>query len=273
MLKTEMRNPKTMHVDQMSPLEICQVMNEENRNAVDAVQQVLPQIAAAVDGVTAAFAAGGRLFYMGAGTSGRLGVVDASECPPTFGVSPELVQGIIAGGESALTHAAEGQEDDPEAGIEDLKRRGLTGKDVVVGVSAAGGAAYVINALKYAASLGCLTVGITSNPGSELDRTAKISIAPDTGAEVITGSTRLKAGTAQKLILNMISTAAMIRSGYVYENMMINLRPVNKKLRLRVIRITKEITGLDDEKCVELLDRHNWVIRDAVEESRAGRDS
>ena len=268
MLKTEMRNPKTTHIDTMSPLEIARIMNEESRAAVDAVEAVLEPVAQAIEAVTASLAAGGRLFYLGAGTSGRLGVLDASECPPTFGVSPELVVGVIAGGDRTLRQAAENAEDDPDAGIRDLRERGLTEKDAVVGISAAGGAAYVVRAVEYARSLGCVTVGVTSNPGTALDRAVEISICPDTGAEVITGSTRLKAGTAQKLILNMISTGVMIRSGFVCENLMINLRPTNEKLRGRVIRITRELTGLAEEEAVRLLEENGWVIRRAVDAVR-----
>ena len=245
MLKTEMRNPKTMHVDQMSPLEICRVMNEENRNAVDAVQQVLPQIAAAVDGVTAAFAAGGRLFYMGAGTSGRLGVVDASECPPTFGVSPDLVQGIIAGGDQALRTAVEGAEDSETLPVEDLKARGLCDKDAVVAISASGYAPNCEAALKYARSVGALAIALSCNTGARTSAEADIAIEAPTGSEVLSGSTRLKAGTATKLILNMLSTGAMVQLGKCYKNLMVDVKATNVKLRDRSIRITMNATGLD----------------------------
>lgn len=265
MLKTEMRNPNTTHIDQMSPLEIAKVMNEENANCVRAVEAELPQIAKAIDVIADALQKGGRLFYVGAGTSGRLGIVDASECPPTFGVSRDTVIGIMAGGLPALVNASENREDDPDASVAELKEYGLNGKDVVVGISAAGGAAYVLNALAYAKSLGCTTVGITSNKGSQLDTLADIPISPDTGPEVITGSTRLKAGTAQKLILNMLSTGAMIRSGYVYENLMINLKPTNIKLRLRVISIVSEITGESAEQAQARLEKANWVIKEAIQ--------
>lgn len=264
MLRTEMRNPKTMHIDQMSSLEIASVMNEENAIAVEAVGAELASVAKAIDVITDAFLAGGRLIYVGAGTSGRLGVLDASECPPTFGVSPDLVVGIIAGGVPALTRSSENMEDNPHAGVDELKKLSLNEKDIVVGISAAGGAAYVLRALEYAASLGCTTVGITSNKGSALDRQASISICTDTGPEVVTGSTRLKAGTAQKLVLNMLSTGAMIRSGYVYENLMINLSPTNEKLRLRVIRIVCELTGLSAEDSEKLLEENGWVIKNAL---------
>lgn len=264
MLKTEMRNPRTTHIDEMSTLQQLKIISDENFNAVKAVETELPHIAEAVDAITAAFKNGGRLFYIGAGTSGRLGVLDASECPPTFGVDHGMVVGIIAGGDGALRKASENAEDDPEAGKKDLMAHELCSKDVVVGVSAAGGAGYVISALEYAQSLGCVTVGITSNDGSALDVLADISICTDTGAEVITGSTRMKAGTAQKLVLNMLSTTAMINSGYVYENMMINLRPTNIKLRKRMIGIVREITGCGEEKAEELLTKGDWKIPAAL---------
>ena len=264
MLRTETRNPKTTHIDKMSPLEIARVMNEENAVAVQAVEAELPQIAVAMEVIATALQQGGRLFYVGAGTSGRLGIIDAAECPPTFGVSRDTVVGLMAGGLDAMVNASENREDDPEASVAELKERNLSGKDVMVGISAAGGAAYVLNAVRYAKSLGCPTVGITSNKGSAIDRAADIPICPDTGPEVITGSTRLKAGTAQKLILNMLSTGAMIRSGYVYENLMINLKPTNPKLRQRVIRIVSEITGESMEAAEARLEANQWVIREAV---------
>ena len=264
MLNTERRNPNTMHLDQMDALQIVQVMNEENANAVKALESVYPQIAEAIDAIAAAFARGGRLIYMGAGTSGRLCVADAAECPPTFGVSRDQVVGICAGGIETLIHASENIEDDPEEGIRELKDRKLNSNDVVVGISASGGAAFVCKAVEYARSIGCTTIGLTSNPGTKLTQVANIAIAPDTGAEVLTGSTRLKAGNVQKMILNMLSTGAMVRSGYVYENMMINLKPSNIKLRDRVVRIVREITELEYAACEDLLERSNWVIRDAI---------
>ena len=266
MLKTEMRNPKTVYIDKMTTLEMVRVMNEENAVAVEAVGAALPEVARAVDVVSEALMNGGRLIYMGAGTSGRLGVIDAAECPPTFGVSPELVVGIIAGGERCMFRAAESQEDDAAHGVADLKEKKLTSRDVVVGISAAGGAAYVIGALEYAKSLGCVTVGLTSNADTPLDKTADISIVTDTGAEVITGSTRLKAGTAQKLVLNMISTCAMVKCGHVYENLMINLRPTNQKLRSRMVRIVAAILDVDEQTATARLDANEWNIRRAVEQ-------
>lgn len=264
MIRTEERNQATMHLDQMSALEIAQVMNRENANSVAALEPVLPQVAEAVDAIAAAFSKGGRLFYIGAGTSGRLAVVDAAECPPTFGVPQEQVVGICAGGIKTLVSASENIEDDPNEGVEELKKRELCAHDVVVGISASGGAAYVCNALMFARELGCVTVSISSDPQSRLAKIAHISISPDTGPEVLTGSTRLKAGNAQKMILNMLSTGAMVRSGYVYENLMINLKPTNIKLRGRVIRIVREITDTREEEAIALLERGNWVIRDAI---------
>ena len=265
MLKTEMRNPRTTHIDKMSPLEIAKIMNEENAYCVRAVEAELPQVALAIDAIAESQQTGGRLFYVGAGTSGRLGIVDAAECPPTFGVPSDTVIGIMAGGLPAMVNASENREDDPEASVAELKAYNLNKNDVVVGISAAGGAAYVCNAVLYAKSLGCITVGTTSNKGSKLDTLADIPISPDTGPEVITGSTRLKAGTAQKLVLNMLSTGSMIRSGYVYENLMINLKPTNTKLKQRVIRIVSEITGESAEQAEARLEKANWVIKEAIQ--------
>ena len=264
MLNTEMRNERTTHLDKMSALEIARAMNYENARSVEAVETVLPQVALAIDAITEGFSKGGRLFYLGAGTSGRLAVQDAAECPPTFGAPPSQVVGIIAGGEKSMFRASEGQEDDPNEGIEALKTHGITKTDVVVGISAAGGAAFVCNAIAYANSLGCTTVGISNNPGSRLEQLSKIAITPDTGAEALTGSTRLKAGNAQKMILNMLSTGAMVRSGHVYENMMINLKPTNIKLRARVIRITAAILDCDEATAEKLLERNDWNIRKTV---------
>ena len=265
MLKTEMRNPATTHIDTMSPAEMVAVMQAENENAVKAVAQVGDAIAEAIQRISQRMTLGGRLFYIGCGTSGRLGVLDASECPPTYGVSPDLVVGIIAGGDSALRLSSEKMEDSFEAGYAVLESYGITENDTVVGISAAGGAAYVLAAMQYAKDHGALTVGITSNAGSPVSCLADVAIDPDTGAEVVTGSTRMKAGTAQKLILNMISTGVMIRLGHVYENMMINLRPTNIKLKARMVRITQEITGLEAEAAEALLEANDWSIRKAVE--------
>ena len=264
MLKTEQRNPKSTHIDKMSTLDMVKLMSEENYVAVKAVEDAAQSIAEAVDAIAFSMENGGRLYYIGAGTSGRLGVLDASECPPTFGVSADLVSGIIAGGYDCLVKASEGGEDSYENGILDVKDR-LRAGDVIVGISAAGGAKYVIGALEWAKANGCVTVGVTSNADSLLAKNADIAIFTDTGAEVITGSTRLKAGTAQKLVLNILSTAAMVKTGRVYENLMINLRPTNEKLRRRVISIVCEIKNVDEDEAIALLDANEWNIRKAVE--------
>ena len=266
MLKTEQRNPKSTHIDKMSTAEMVELMARENYVAVKAVEDASESIALAVDAISESMKNGGRLFYVGAGTSGRLGVLDASECPPTFGVPYDLVNGIIAGGYDCLVKASEGGEDSYENGVLDVKDR-LRAGDVVVGISAAGGAKYVLGALDAAKEMGCVTVGVTSNNDSPLAKNADIAIFTDTGAEIITGSTRLKAGTAQKLVLNILSTAAMVKTGKVYENLMINLRPTNEKLRARVISIVCEIKGVDRDRAVELLEASGWDIRSAVEHS------
>ena len=266
MLKTEQRNPKSTHIDKMSTAEMVELMAQENYVAVKAVEDASESIALAVDAIAESMKNRGRLFYVGAGTSGRLGVLDASECPPTFGVPYDLVNGIIAGGYDCLVKASEGGEDSYENGVLDIKDR-LRAGDVVVGSSAAGGAKYVLGALDVAKEMGCVTVGVTSNNDSPLAKNADITIFTDTGAEIITGSTRLKAGTAQKLVLNILSTAAMVKTGKVYENLMINLKPTNEKLRARVISIVCEIKGVDRDRAVELLEASGWDIRSAVEHS------
>lgn len=265
MLKTEMRNPKSMHIDKMTTGEMLKIFHEENFNVVNAVGNCLESIEKAVDATADAIGKGGRLICMGAGTSGRLGVIEATECPPTFGVPLDTVIGIIAGGKEAVFKASENQEDNVVMGVDDLKNINLTGKDVVVGISAAGEADYVIKALEYAKSLGCVTIGLTSNPGTLLDKTADISIATDTGPEIITGSTRMKAGTAQKLVLNMITTCSMIKLGNVYENLMINLNATNKKLYKRMINIVCDIKNIPEKESEELLVKADWNIKKALE--------
>lgn len=272
MLKTEARNPRTMHIDRMATREILQVMNDENRRMIDAVEAALDQTAVLCDETVKRMRRGGRLFYLGAGTSGRLGVLDASECPPTFGVSPDTVIGIIAGGDRCLRSAAEGAEDSAEAGKNDLAAYQITENDVVVGISAAGGAAYVVGALRYARSKGAYTASLSSNYDTAIEHEADCAIVADTGAEVVTGSTRLKAGTAQKLILNMLSTTVMIETGKVYENMMINLKPSNQKLRARVIRITQEIAGCSEDEALARLEKNDWDIRKAAEKEEDHAD-
>lgn len=264
MLKTEMRNEASMHIDEMDTLTMLRVMQEENRNATEAVGRAVEEIATACDQIAARMQRGGRLFYIGAGTSGRLGVIDAAECPPTFGVSADEVIGIIAGGEKCMVRAAEAEEDNPEAGEADLAAYRLTEKDSVIGISASGGAAYVVGALSYAERVGAYTVSLSSNRDTPIEHAAHHAIVIDTGAEVITGSTRMKSGTAQKLVLNMISTSVMIKTGKVYENMMINLRPTNRKLRGRMIRIVGEITGVSPEASEKLLCENDFSIRKAI---------
>ncbi len=263
--KTESRNPKTTHIDKASTIEMLKMIQDENAVAVEAVGKAIDKIAEAADSITAGMNEGGRLIYIGAGTSGRLGVLDASECPPTFGVDKGLVVGIIAGGYKCLSEAAEGEEDDGDAGIASLKELNITKNDRVVGISASGGAAFILDALKYAREIGAVTIGVTSNRGSRLANESDIAIVTETGAEAITGSTRMKAGTAQKLVLNMLSTSAMIKTGKVYENLMINLRPTNIKLRRRVISIVCEICGCNEELAVKMLDENEWSIRNTVE--------
>lgn len=265
MLKTEMRNEASRHIDQMDTHSMLMLMNEENRNACEAVSKASAQIAAVCDIVADRIEKGGRLFYIGAGTSGRLGVMDAAECPPTFGVSREQVVGIIAGGEKCMVQAAEAEEDNALCGEEDLRKHHICENDVVIGISASGGAAYVVGALAYANRVGAVSVSLSSNENTPIEKTAQMSIVVDTGAEIITGSTRMKSGTAQKLVLNMISTTAMIKTGKVYENMMINLKPSNTKLKARMIRIVCEIKGCDTKTAETLLSAHDWNIRSAVE--------
>lgn len=259
-----MRNPLTMNFDKMSTEEMVSVMTLENANAVRAVEAASGSIAKAIDTVAEAFSNGNRLFFIGAGTSGRLGVLDASECPPTFGVSPDMVQGIIAGGKECMFRAAENAEDLSINGRDDVISYGIRAGDVLVGISVAGNAAYVREALRTAKELGAHTVALTCNDKAQISEFADISIVTDTGAEVLTGSTRLKAGTAHKMVLNMITTCAMTKIGNVYENLMINLRPTNDKLRDRTIRIVQEILGCKRDEAIEKLENNEWNIRRAV---------
>ncbi|MBR5153034.1 MAG: N-acetylmuramic acid 6-phosphate etherase [Clostridia bacterium] len=265
MIKTEQRNPKTMHIDKASTAEMLEMIQNENLNAVYAVKDALSAVEKACDAIVDGMEQGGRLIYIGAGTSGRLGVLDASECPPTFGVADDKVIGIIAGGDKCLRYASENAEDMGEAGVMDLSAYHPDEKDVVVGISVAGEADYVVKALEFAKKSGSITVGLTSNADSALAKKSDIAIVTDTGAEVITGSTRMKAGTAQKMVLNMLSTVAMIQMGYVYENLMINLKPVNKKLMDRTIRIVQDILNCDIETAETLLKNNDWNIRKAIE--------
>lgn len=251
---TEQENPKTANLSSLPTSEIVRLMNDEDAQVAASIKPVLSDVGRAVDEIVKRLSQGGRLFYIGTGTSGRLGVLDASEIPPTFGVSPDIVQGIIAGGYDACHRAVEASEDDDEAGRIDLAARGFGKSDALVGIAASGGTPYTIGALNYARQLGALTVALTCVPGSRITESADISIVPVVGPEVVTGSTRLKAGTAQKMVLNMISTAAMTRLGYVTGNRMTNVKAGNKKLRARSARILMAETGLPEDEAARLLD-------------------
>lgn len=252
-LSTEARNPASEGLDELSALDVLRVIHAADREAVAAVDSELPHIAAAVEAIAARLSAGGRLFYSGAGTSGRLGVLDASECPPTYNVPPELVQGVIAGGDVALRRSTERAEDDTAQGGRDLEARGFSAGDALVGIAASGRTPYVLGALEYARRLGALTVGLACVPGSPVATAAEMAITPDTGPEVVTGSTRMKAGTATKLVLNMLSTAVFVRLGYIYGNLMVNAQPTNSKLADRAARIVSAITGLTTAQAQDLL--------------------
>ena len=264
MLKTEMRNPSTTHIDRMSTAEMVRIIQDENVNAAMSIEKALSSIERAIDAIAERMAKGGRLFYIGCGTSGRLGVLDAAECPPTYGVPYDLVIGIIAGGDGALRKAVEGAEDSHEAGYGDISSYNITELDSIVGISVAGGAQYVLGAFAKAREVGALIISLSSNEDTPIERAADIGIITDTGAEVITGSTRMKAGSAHKMVLNMISTAVMVRLGHVYENMMINLRPSNVKLRDRMIRILREITELSYDRCEKLLEENEFSLHLAL---------
>lgn len=272
-LSTEGRNPETMDLDTMSSLEIVEVMNREDARAVASVTGMLPRVAQAADWAIEAISSGGRLIYVGAGTSGRLGVLDAVECPPTFGVSPDVVVGLIAGGEDAFVKAVEGAEDDMALCIDDLKEIDLKPRDVVIGLAASGRTPYVIGGLRYAHELGCKTVAIACNRDSRIGREADLAIEPVPGPEVLTGSTRLKAGTVQKLILNMISTATMVGIGKAYENLMVDVQQTNEKLRARAQNIVMEATGCTREGAVAALADAGGRVKTAVVMVLAGLDA
>ena len=263
-LLTESPNPASVEIDSKPTAEILTIINSEDAKVAPAVASEIPQIAKAVDGIVKAIGNGGRLFYIGAGTSGRLGVLDAAECPPTFSVPTDLVQGIIAGGERALARATEASEDDPELGRQDLLSHGFTPKDVLVGIAASGRTPYVLGAIQEARDMGAMTVGISCTPNSELSRCVDIAITPLPGPEIIAGSTRMRAGTATKLVLNMLSTATMIRTGYVYGNLMVNVQPKNQKLADRARRIVAEASGLPYESAAELLTRARGNVKTAI---------
>ena len=258
-LTTERRNPASAHIDSWSTLEMVTIMQQEDSKIASAIEKILPEIARAIDATSQRLENGGRLFYLGAGTSGRLGILDASECPPTYGTDPELVQGLIAGGIPAIFRAQEGAEDNPGLAVHDLKEHGFSAKDVLVGIAASGRTPYVIGGLKYARELGALTIALACSEHAEIAALADIALTPVTGPEVVTGSTRMKAGTAQKLVLNMLSTGTMIKLGKVYGNLMVDVKASNKKLEERAIRIVMEGSGCERteaEKALKGADGH-----------------
>jgi N-acetylmuramic acid 6-phosphate etherase len=292
-LNTEQRNPKSLSIDVMETEEIIALINQEDLLVPNAIAKVIPQISKVVDKITEAFNNGGRLIYVGAGTSGRLGILDASECPPTYGTSPDRVIGIIAGGSDAVNEAIEGAEDNVELGRQDLADIDLTNKDIVVGIAASGRTPYTAAALQYANEIGAVSVAVVCSKDSEMERISKYTIAPIVGPEVITGSTRMKAGTAQKLVLNMLSTASMVKTGKVYSNLMVDVQMTNEKLFKRAENIVKSatgaseseaqaalkdqnnntkaailqiLTGLKGKKAADLLDKHSGFLRKAIEE-------
>lgn len=269
-LLTEQSNPESRDLDQCSTLQLLEIMNAADAQVAVAVQRELPRIAAAVEAISAALETGGSLTYIGAGTSGRLGVLDAAECPPTFGVPPELVHGIMAGGEKAFTQSLEGVEDDPGAGARDLERSGFRKGSALVGIAASGRTPYVLGAIRKARELGGITCGIACVPDSELSRLVQYPIEPIPGPEILTGSTRLRAGTATKLILNMISTAVMVKLGHVFGNLMVNVQPTNQKLEDRARRIIQEATGVSYEQASVLLDRAGRTVRTAIVMQKKG---
>ncbi|MHA6692618.1 N-acetylmuramic acid 6-phosphate etherase [Devosia sp. A449] len=272
-LVSEARNPQTTQIDLMSTQQILAAMNAEDTRVPEAVNAVLPNIAAAVDRIVDAFKAGGRLIYMGAGTSGRLGVLDASECPPTFGVPEGMVIGLIAGGDTALRHPIEGAEDDRDEGRRDLEAINVSAKDVVVGIAVSGRTPYVIGGLDHAKSVGAVTVALSCNPDSVIARLADIAISPVVGPEALSGSTRLKSGTAQKLVLNMLTTASMIRIGKSYENLMVDLSVSNEKLAARATRIVVEATGCSSEEAERYLALSRNNVKLAILMALTGLDA
>ncbi|WP_047382512.1 MULTISPECIES: N-acetylmuramic acid 6-phosphate etherase [unclassified Cetobacterium] len=263
-LTTESRNQNTLDIDRVSTIEMVKKINDEDKKVAEAVEKELPQIAAAIDEIVERLKKGGRLIYIGAGTSGRLGILDASECPPTYGVSEELVQGVIAGGQEAIFRAQEGAEDSKELAVNDLKKKDITELDVVVGLAASGRTPYVIGGLEYANEIGALTISVTCNANSAVANTAKIAISPVVGPEVVTGSTRLKSGTAQKLVLNMLSTGSMIKLGKVYGNLMVDVQSTNEKLVERAKKIVSEATGVDTDTAAEYLNETKSNVKLAI---------
>lgn len=272
-LSTEQSNPNTANIDSVSTLEMVRLINQEDQQVALAVAAVLPEIAAAIDLIVAQLQQGGRLFYIGAGTSGRLGILDASECPPTYGVDFNLVIGLIAGGDGAIRKAVEGAEDSRELGATDLKAHHFSAEDVLVGLAASGRTPYVIGGLEYAKRLGAHTIAVACTPASEIGAIAEIAIEPLPGAEVVTGSTRMKAGTAQKLVLNMLSTGAMIKIGKVYGNLMVDVQPSNQKLIERCKRIVCEATGVDRTRAEALLDMTAYDVKLAILIEKTGLET
>jgi N-acetylmuramic acid 6-phosphate etherase len=271
-LLTEQPNPASEGIDAQPTGEILRIMNQEDSTVAEAVAQELPSITHAVDGIVETLTGGGRLFYIGAGTSGRLGVLDAVECPPTFGVPPEMVRGIVAGGDAALARATETTEDDPAIGVRDLLENGFSAGDVLVGIAASGRTPYVLGAIAQANSMGASTIGISCTPNSELAQAVKLPITLLVGPEVVAGSTRMKAGTATKMVLNMLTTASFIRLGYVFGNLMVNVQPKNSKLADRARRIVAQAAGVSEERAREILAAGGDSVRTAIVMARAGID-
>ena len=269
---TEQENPRTSNLSSFSSIEIVQAMNDEDKLVADAVGSVLSDVAQAVDRIVDRLKNYGRLFYIGTGTSGRLGVLDAAECPPTFGVSPQLVQAVIAGGYEACYRAVEASEDDAAAGGHDLEARGFSGQDALIGIAASGRTPYTVGAVEYARHLGAFTAAITCVPGSPICKAAEIAIVPVVGPEVVAGSTRLKAGTAQKLVLNMLSTATMVRLGYVTGNRMTNVHTGNQKLQARALRILMAEAGLEEDAAASILVAASGNLPVALVMAQTGRN-
>ena len=272
-LITEQRNPNSMQLDSLSAQELVALINREDQQVALAVEKCLPQIASAVEKIVAAFERGGRLVYVGAGTSGRLGVLDASECPPTYGVKPEMVVGLIAGGDHALRHPIEGAEDNVQQGQADLEEIDFSAQDVLVGIAASGRTPYVLGALNYAKQLGATTVSIASNPNSKMAEVADIAIETVVGPEVLTGSSRMKSGTAQKLVLNMLTTASMVLIGKCYQNLMVDVQASNEKLKARALKIVMEATECDNETAANVLAKANGQVKLAILMQLSGLDA
>jgi len=269
-LATEQRNPASADLDLLATEDVVRLINDQDRGVAEAVAREIPHIAEAVDAIVAAIRAGGRLVYIGAGTSGRLGVLDASECPPTFNTDPGLVVGLIAGGDHALRHPVEHVEDRPEEGAKALAEISLTARDVVVGIAASGRTPFVLGAIAYARSIGAVTVGLCNSPGSKLAELASISIAPVVGPEVVTGSTRMKAGTAQKMVLNMLTTATMVKLGKTYGNLMVDVQSTNAKLRERAFGIVRDAAEVSDAEARAALEAAGGEVKTAIVATRLG---